>query len=273
MAIASGNLGVIVHEKGTGRLLCEREREEGERRKKKKGRGREFFFVPGVSRANEATEIANTQLEHPAIEISVHVDGNLPPALVLGRAEFHRPEHDGERDEHRVVRDVPPDAYPLPEPVHDVALVLRVRRARRERAAVRREMAGRVEARCVLAVHRRVVVAHPDVHDAHAPLRDEHALVPVVLDGTMGDPDGQDGPPSEDLLDHGTQVGQIWEIGERRDPVPTHHGVQFGLGSPLGLGEGNHGEHPPVYRAGRGLGARTAVQGYKKKYPKHRAAE
>ena len=153
-------------------------------------------------------------LNHPVVDIVVHVDGDLPSVLVLGRNDLHGPEHHGERDEHGVVRDVPPDASPLPKAVHDVALVLRVLRTRRERRAVRSEVPRRVEERRVLAVDIRVLVAQPDVHEAHGPFRDEHALIPVVLDGTMRDPYGQNGPPSEDLFDHGAQVGQAGEIGE-----------------------------------------------------------
>ena len=144
---------------------------------------------------------------------------------VLARRKIHGPEHHGVRDEHRVVRDVPPDADPPPKAVHDVALVLRIRRARRERAAVRAEVARGVEARRVRAVHRRVVVARRDVHEAHRALGDEHALVPVVRERAVRDPDGQHGPPPEDLLDHGAQVGQAREVGERRDPASSHDGV------------------------------------------------
>jgi len=197
-------------------------------------------------------------LYHPIVDIVVHVDGDVPSVLVLGREDLHSPEHHGERDEHGVVRDVPPDAFPLPKAVHDVALVLRVLRTRRERLAVRREVPRRVEPRRVLAVDVRVPVAQPDVHEAHGPLRDEHALVPVVLDGTMRDPDGQNGPPSEDLFDHCAQVGQAGEIGERWDSSSTHHRVQLGLSSPLSFGKGDHGKHPPVHRAGRSLGSGTA---------------
>lgn len=239
--MASGNLGVILHEKGTGRLA-----EKGQTSVTNVSFG-------GKSRTNDTSNLLN----HPAVDIVVHVDQDVPSVLVLDRSDVHGPEHHGECDEHRVVRDVPPDAYPLPKAVHDVALILSVRRTRRERA-VRIEVPRRVERRRVVAVNLRVVIAQPDVDDAHGPLRDEHALVPIVLDGTMRDPDGQNGPPSKDLFNHGTKVGQAGKIGEGRDSASTNHGVQLVLSSPLRLREGDHGKHPPIYRAGRSLCAGTA---------------
>jgi hypothetical protein len=163
-------------------------------------------------------------LNHPAIEIAVHVDGDVLPVFIRSWHDIHSPEDHSERDEHRIVRDVFPDAIPLAKAVHDVALVLRIRRTRRERA-VRCEVTSGIEQRRVLAVNRRVVVAHLDVHEAHRSFRDELALVPIVLDGTVWDPDGQNGPPSEDLFDHGPQVGQAREIRERWDPAAAHYGV------------------------------------------------
>ena len=207
--MASENLGVTLHENGMG-VLCEWKdvRKFGGRTKKKRHRLIDSLNHPA-----------------PAIEIAIHVDGDVPPMLVLGRRNFHGPKYHGERDEHRVVRNVPPHADPLPKPVHDVALVLRIRRARRERTAVRAEVPGRLEQRRVLAVDRRVVVARRGVHEAHRALGDEHALVPVVLEGAVWDSDGQHGPPSEDLFDHGAQIGQTREVGERRDPASSHDGV------------------------------------------------
>src|SRR5216683_4642526 len=102
----------------------------------------------GASRTNDGSNL----LKHPAVDVVVHVDRDVLPVLVLGRNDVHGPEHQSERNEHRVVRDVPPDAYPLPKAVHDVALVLGVWRPRRERRAVRSQVPRRVEQRRVLAV-------------------------------------------------------------------------------------------------------------------------
>ena len=127
-------------------------------------------------------------LKHAAVEKVVHVDRDVLPELILGRNQFHGPKYHGERNEHRVVGKVPPDAYSLPKAVYNVALVLGVWRALCQRA-VRVEVTRRIEQRGVVAVNRRVVVAHSNIHEAHGPLWNEHALIPIVLDRTMRDPD------------------------------------------------------------------------------------
>ena len=56
--------------------------------------------------------------------------------LDLAQRKIHGLKHHNICDEHRVVRNMPPDADPPPKAVHDVALVLGIRWARRKRAAV-----------------------------------------------------------------------------------------------------------------------------------------
>src|SRR5216684_8017293 len=163
-------------------------------------------------------------LDHSAIEILVYDDGDVLPVFIFGWHNVHSPENHSVSDEHRIVRDVSPNANPLPKAVHDVPFVLCIRRTRRERT-VRIEVTSGIELRRVLAVNLRVVVAHRDVHHAHSSLWDEHALVPIVLEGTVWDPHGENGPPSEDLFDHGTQVRQARKIRERRYSASTHYGV------------------------------------------------
>jgi hypothetical protein len=75
-------------------------------------------------------------LPHGLRQSSIHVDRGIPPALVLARRKIHGPKHHGVRDEHRVVRNVPPDADPPPKAIHDMALILGIWRAQRERAGV-----------------------------------------------------------------------------------------------------------------------------------------
>ena len=196
-------------------------------------------------------------LEHPAVDKTVHVNWNVLSALVLGWNGLRGPQHQRKRNEHRVVRHVSPDASPLPEAVNDVTFVLGVRRARCE-GSVRIEVTRRVELARVVAIDSGVLVAQPDIHETHRSLGNEHSLVPVVFQRTMGDPDGQTGSPSKDLLHHGAQVREARKIGERRDPAAAYNGVQFCLGSSLSFGESDHSEHPPIHRAGRGLRTCTA---------------
>ena len=212
--MASGNLGVILHENGRG-VLCGLEEE---------ARARAWVSAFGPNNNNHCIDGSNL-LNHAAIEIAIHVDGDVPPVLVLVQHKFHGPEHHSVRNEHRVVRDVPAHADPLPKAIHNVAFVLGIWRTRRERRAVRGEVPRGVKQLCIGAVDRRVVVTYRDVHEAHRSLWDEHALVPVILQRAVRDPDGENGSPSEDLFDHSAQVGQVREIGERRDPASTHHGV------------------------------------------------
>jgi hypothetical protein len=197
---------MVLHENGTGVLCAAR-------------------FVISINKIFPFSIVDDRDLlNHPAIEIAVHVYGDVLPVFVLIWLNFHSPKNHSERDEHRIVRDMFPGASPLAKPVHDVSLVLCIRRTGRERA-VRFEVTSGIEQRRVVSVYRRVVIAHLDVHEAHGSFGDEHALVPIVLGGTVWDPNGQNGSPSEDFFDHRPQVGETREIGERWYPVATHYGV------------------------------------------------
>ena len=96
----------------------------------------------------------------------------------------------GDTHEHRIIGHMSSDADPLSEAIDDMAFVLCVWRTRCE-SSVRVEMTRRVELSRIVTIYSGVLVAQPNIHDTRRSLGNEHALVPVVLERTMGDPNGQ----------------------------------------------------------------------------------
>ena len=75
--------------------------------------------------------------------------------------------------------------------------------------------------------------------------------------GYLGRPswkaDGVDGSPANGLFDHGLDVGQVLAVVDGRESVSPDDAVDLGVGAALGVGEEDHGHHPPCEDAECGL--------------------
>jgi hypothetical protein len=107
------------------------------------------------------------------------VDREWLPSGVRCWLNVHRPEDHGNVDEQRVVRDMPADANPSTEAVHEVSF-LGVGRTRSDPTFLV-QMACGIEVFSICSVDLGVSVEVPDVCNDDRPRGDEVAFIPVIL--------------------------------------------------------------------------------------------
>src|SRR6266852_9096162 len=100
------------------------------------------------------------------------------------------------------------DTQPASKTVSDMTFFLCIRWSWGD-IAIGVQMPRRIELSSIFAVDLRVTVEVPHVRDTDCAFWDEHAFVPIIFYGPVGEADWVDWAPSQSLLDSGADVREV----------------------------------------------------------------